>query len=239
MSTELNKFNFEIRSLQEAMDYAKLIADSDLAPKDYRGKPGNVLIAIQFGYEIGLLPLQAVQNISVISGRPAVWGDAMLALVQSNSLCEYIRETFKDNKAFCAVKRQGEDEHISTFSVEDAKKANLWGKPGPWTQYPERMLRMRARGFALRDKFSDILKGISMQEEVMDYYVQVVEDNKSEAKNKIATLINEKSGESQILLDKIESAVTLNDLMVAKEMLKEKHAEIVKKTESGELDGQN
>lgn len=170
MSTELSTFSFEITSMQQAMDYAKIIADSDLAPKDYKGKPGNVLVAIQYGMEIGLKPLQAIQNIAVINGRPCVWGDAMIALVQGHPLCEYIKESIHDGKATCTVKRRGdEDEYTVTFSVDDAKKAGLFGKAGTWQQYPNRMLQMRARGFALRDKFSDILKGLISKEEAMDY----------------------------------------------------------------------
>lgn len=178
MTNEIATFNFEIRSLTDAMEYAKLIAESDLVPKDYKGKPGNVLVAIQYGMEIGLKPLQAVQNIAVINGRPAIWGDALIALVMGNPLCEYIKEEIKNGIATCCIKRRGQDEHITSFSIDDAKKANLWGKVGPWSQYPERMLQMRARGFALRDKFSDVLKGLAMAEEVMDYKVNIEEPSK-------------------------------------------------------------
>ncbi len=55
------------------------------------------------------------------------------------------------------------------ISKEDAKKAGLWGKAGPWSQYPKRMLQMRARSFALRDKFADALSGLIMAEEAQDY----------------------------------------------------------------------
>jgi hypothetical protein len=237
MSQELTKFNFEIGSLKDAMEYSKLIADSDLAPKDYRGKAGNVLIAIQFGSEIGLLPLQAIQNIAVINGRPTVWGDAMIALVQSHPLCEYIKEYMKDGTAFCTVKRRGEEEYTYEFSKEDAKQANLLGKAGVWSQYPDRMLQMRARGFALRDKFSDILKGIAMREEVEDYQVVNIVENKTESQNKIATLIADKHNELSL---KIENAKSVEDLKEVqsevKNLLKEKHAQL---TNKGGFDGQN
>lgn len=238
MSQELTKFNYEIGSLKDAMEYAKLISESDLAPKDYRGKAGNVLIAMQFGSEVGLLPLQAIQNISVINGRPAIWGDAMIALVQNHPLCEYIKEYIKDSTAYCTVKRRGEDEYTYQFSKEDAKQANLLGKPGVWQQYPNRMLQMRARGFALRDKFSDILKGIAMREEVEDYQViDGMEIKVNQAKNKISELIANKSNDG--LLSKIENANTIDDLKTAKNeittLLKEKHAQLVK---SEEVNGQ-
>ena len=58
-----------------------------------------------------------------------------------------------------------------TFSAEDAKRAGLAGKSGPWTQYPDRMMQLRARAFALRDTFADKLRGINVREEVQDYQV--------------------------------------------------------------------
>jgi len=147
---------------------AEILADSDLVPKDFRGKPGNTLVAIQWGAEIGLGALQAVQNIAVINGRPALWGDAVIALVRSSPLCEFIIETDDGNTAACRVKRRGEPEQTRTFSMEDAASAGLKGKQGPWQQYPKRMRQMRARAFALRDVFADVLKGIPMAEELQD-----------------------------------------------------------------------
>lgn len=240
MTQELTKFNYEIGSLKDAMEYAKLISESDLAPKDYRGKAGNVLIAMQFGSEIGLLPLQAIQNISVINGRPAIWGDAMIALVQNHPLCEYIKEYIKDNVAYCTVKRRGEDEYTFTFSKEDAKTAGLLNKPGVWTQYPNRMLQMRARGFALRDKFADVLKGIAMREEVEDYEViDNVSIKVNAAKDKLNDLIANKSND--VLLAKIENANSIEDLKTAKNeitnLFKEKHAQLIKNNE--ESNGQS
>ena len=226
MTTELTKFNFEITSLENAMQYAKLIADSDLAPPSYKNKPGNVLIAIQYGVEIGLLPLQAIQNIAVINGRPTIWGDAMIALVQNHPLCEYIKEYIKDNTAYCTVKRRGEDEYTYQFSKEDAKQAGLLSKAGVWQQYTNRMLQMRARSFALRDKFSDVLKGIAMREEVEDYQYVDKAAAQNEASNKIKELLEQKPQSE--LITKIESATTLEDLKEAKQLLKQKHAELTK-----------
>jgi hypothetical protein len=66
------------------------------------------------------------------------------------------------------VKRRGEPEQSRTFTDQDAEKAGLKGKPGPWTQYPKRMRQLRARAFALRDVFPDVLRGLPVAEEVMD-----------------------------------------------------------------------
>lgn len=163
-------FSLAPRSLEEAFRLADMLADSEMVPKDFRGKPGNCMIAIQWGAEIGLKPLQALQNLAVINGRPCLWGDALIALVRSSPLCEHIIESMAPNgTATCLVKRRGEPEQARSFSDADAKTAGLLGKQGPWQTNPARMKQMRARGFALRDVFPDVLKGIALAEEVMDY----------------------------------------------------------------------
>ena len=109
-----------------------------------------------------------------MNGRPAVWGDAAIGLVRASGLCEYVKEWIEgegdEAVAHCETMRRGEPECIKrAFSIEDAKKAGLWGKSGPWQQYPFRMLQLRARAFCLRDAFADILKGLGIAEEVRDY----------------------------------------------------------------------
>ena len=170
MGQELVEFSFQPKTLEEAMKFAELVSKSDLVPKDYKGNPGNVLIAIQWGNEIGLKPLQALQNIAVINGRPCLWGDAALALVRGSGLVEDFREDLHEPSmtATCTIKRKDQPTPIiRTFSKADAEKASLWGKNN-WSGYPKRMLQMRARAFALRDGFTDVLKGISVAEEQQD-----------------------------------------------------------------------
>jgi hypothetical protein len=162
-------FSLAPRNLDEAFRLADMLADSDLVPKDFKGKPGNVMIAMQWGMEVGLKPLQALQNIAVINGRPSMWGDAVLALVRASPLCEYVlEEEDGSGTAVCRAKRRGEPEQIRTFSNVDAKTAGLLNKAGPWTTSPKRMKQMRARSFALRDVFADVLKGMDVTEVVLD-----------------------------------------------------------------------
>lgn len=162
------QFDLSPQNFEQALTFANYLADSELVPKDFKGKPGNCLVAIQWGMEIGLKPMQALQNIAVINGRPALWGDSVIALVRGSAVCEYIIETQTDDEAVCKVKRRGEQEQMRSFSRKDAHAAGLLGKQGPWTQYPKRMMQMRARAFALRDVFPDVLKGLPVAEEVMD-----------------------------------------------------------------------
>lgn len=160
------------RNLDEAMKFAEIMSRSNIVPKDYQGNPGNILVAVQWGMEIGLQPLQAMQNIAVINGRPSLWGDSLLALVQGSGLLESFHEEITADGATCTVKRKGMPEAKRTFLREDAKQAGLLGKQGPWTNYPKRMMQMRARAFALRDMFADVLKGMASAEEVSDMPVE-------------------------------------------------------------------
>ncbi|SOO08777.1 hypothetical protein [Xanthomonas citri] len=162
------QFDLSPQTFEQALTFADYLAESDLVPKDFKGKPANCLIAMQWGAELGLKPLQALQNIAVINGRAALWGDAVLALVRNSPVCEFVEEWDVNETAHCKVKRKGEKEALVTFSMEDAKKAGLVGKQGPWTQYPKRMRQMRARAFALRDVFTDVLRGMAIAEEIMD-----------------------------------------------------------------------
>ena len=162
------RFDLSPRNFDEAWRMADILANSDMVPKDFKGKPENCLIAIQWGSEVGLKAMQALQNIAVINGRPALWGDAVIALVRNSPLCESIVETDDATSSTCTVKRRGEPPQSRTFTDDDAKAAGLLGKSGPWTQYKKRMRQMRARAFALRDVFPDVLRGLPVAEELMD-----------------------------------------------------------------------
>lgn len=159
-------------SAEDVFRLAQLIYNSRLAPKGY-DTPEAVTIGILKGLELGLKPIQALGTIAVINGRPSIWGDGALGLVRSSGLCDYVTETLEgegENRvAICEVMRRGEPKPIiRKFSVDDARKAGLWGKGGPWSQYPNRMLQMRARSIAIRDGFADVLQGLMLAEEARD-----------------------------------------------------------------------
>ena len=168
MSTEITKFapqNFE-----ELLKFAEMASKTDLVPVQFKNKPFDIVVAGQMGAELGLQLMQALQNIAVINGRPSIWGDALIAIVSAHQDCDDIKEEFdeKTMTAICTVKRKGRSATVGKFSQQDATTSKLWGKSGPWTNYPKRMLQMRARGFACRDAFPDALRGIITREEAED-----------------------------------------------------------------------
>jgi hypothetical protein len=153
---------------------ANAVVKSGMAPKGV-DTAEKAMVAIMHGLEVGMTPMTALQSIAPINGRPAIWGDGALGLVQASGLLEWHKEYYtgtpgKDEyAAICEVKRKGDPEvKKGEFSIADAKQAQLYGKPGPWQQYTKRMLKMRARAFALRDGFSDVLRGLHIAEEAQD-----------------------------------------------------------------------
>lgn len=161
---------FVPNTMDEAWRLSQALAASGMIPKAYGNDANKVMVGIMAGAEVGFTPFAALQSIAVIGNNPSIWGDGALALVQSSGLLEDMEETDDGNIATCRVVRVGRSTPIvRTFSMEDAKRAGLSGKSGPWTQYPARMRQMRARAFALRDGFPDVLKGLHVAEEVRDY----------------------------------------------------------------------
>ena len=159
---------------ESAYRIANAVFKSGMAPNGI-DTPEKAMIVIMHGMEVGMTPMMALQSIASINGRPSIYGDGALGLVQGSGLLEWHKEYYegeegKDSyKAVCEVKRRNDKEvKRGEFSIADAKLAKLFGKVGPWTQYLKRMLQMRARGFALRDGFSDVLRGLHIAEEAQD-----------------------------------------------------------------------
>jgi hypothetical protein len=179
---------------------ASIMSKSGMVPSEFRMKPEKCFVAMQLGMEVGLGFMAAIQTISVINGKPALYGDGIPAVIQGRGQCEKWEEYFEldgekmkhypgptdlnqwpDNlTAVCILRRKGFDEPFEGyFTVADAKRMGKWNKPekqgglSVWQKYPLRMLKMRARGFATRDGFSDHLKGMAIYEEVQDNPVRV------------------------------------------------------------------
>lgn len=161
-------------SLSDYIEFGKMVAPTQFAPKALQGKPADCALAMMYGSELGVTPMAALQNICVINGKPAVYGDLLLALCMAKPICVYVKEKIEgegdEMVATCETLRRGyESPTVRTFSMADAKAAGLLQKDGPWRQYTARMLAMRARGFALRDAFPDVLRGVISAEEAQDY----------------------------------------------------------------------
>jgi len=158
-------------NIEEAYRLAQYVSKSGLAPQGMK-TPEQCMVAIMHGLEVGLPPMQAVQKIAVINGRPSIWGDAVPALLLSKGF-RLSEQEVKDGHQ-CTITRPDGQVIVRQFTVNQAKAAGLWGKNGPWQQYPQRMLQMRARSLAARDGAADVLAGMYLAEEAQDIPVDAI-----------------------------------------------------------------
>ncbi len=168
---------FQPRNLTELMTWAKLVVASGLVPHSEKtGKGMNqagVVICVQMGAELDISPAQAIQNMAVINGRPSIYGDLGLAIFFRDAAYKTFEERapdecLKKGEGWCRIEMKDGRVIERTFSMVDAKTAHLWGKAGPWTNYPGRMFMFRARWWAMRDSAPGVFKGCNSREEMED-----------------------------------------------------------------------
>ena len=168
---DLVQANPEFQRFEIAKRIAHTLAQSNLVPDAYRGRPNDCFVAINMGAELGMEPFQAIQSIAVIDGKPCLYGDGLIGVVRASSKCEWIEEEIApDGKsATCRTQRKGDRNPIErTYSMTDAMLAGIDSKTN-WRKHPKRMLQMRARAYCLRDAYPDLLKGLGMVEELVDH----------------------------------------------------------------------
>lgn len=165
-----------LTSFDELQRLAMMISSSGMGGS-FNGNPAAAAVAMLVARELGQSDMWGIQNIAVINGRATVYGDGLLGLCKAHP--EWDPELFEEkefgtigNDGYgwtCQAPRFGNRTVNRTFTWADAKRAGLLGKSGPWTQYPGRMIQLRARAFALRDQYPDILRGSKSSVEVADY----------------------------------------------------------------------
>jgi hypothetical protein len=160
-------------SFDEAMKIARVVSQSGMAPKSYQDNEAKILVGFMIGAELGLTPMQSLRGIAMIGNNPNVWGDVALGLVMGSGLVEDMSEVQEgdfdninngDGVAVCTIKRRGRPTPVCVeFGMQDARRAGLLTKAGPWRDgYRPRMCQMRARAFAMRDLFADVLSGLGV-----------------------------------------------------------------------------
>jgi hypothetical protein len=185
-------------TLGELAMVAAAVINGGMAPESYtvpdeQATKSRIMLGIMKGAEVGLPPITALSTIAIINNRPCIWGDGAQALILRSGVMSDYEETWEGGQEkvgageemhepisadfpdtlTCVVRmwRSGiETAFEGRFSVRDAKRAHLWAntRKQPWLHFPRRMLKVRARAFAQRDGFADVLAGLSIREEIED-----------------------------------------------------------------------
>lgn len=165
----------QLRSFDDLYRFAQAVVKSkDFAPRGL-DTAEKVMLAIQTGMELGFSLMRSLSAVIVVNGRPGLYGEAVLALVHDRNVCSRppvltTEGTGDERRGVCRFQRKDMPEAIeTTFSVADAKRAKLWGKQGPWSDYTDDMLQWRALARANKRYFSDVTLGLALKEELDDY----------------------------------------------------------------------
>jgi hypothetical protein len=152
----------------EYLRLAERISKTAMVPATLRGKPDEVLAVVMYGAELGIGPMQALQQINFISGKPSAAAELLRALVMEAGH-QFILVT-DSTKATARCRRKDWDEwQETTFTMDDAHRANLGAGDG-WKKYPDQMLGARVTSKACRMWFADVIAGMSYTpEEVIEF----------------------------------------------------------------------
>ena len=154
--------------LDQQINYAKAMAVSNLLPVAYQHHPENVLVALAQGQALGIAPIQAMNQINVIKGKPALSADLIAALVRRAG--HKLRVEGDDTYAQATIIRADDPDYTPKpirWDMERAKRAGLLGNPS-WQKYPAAMLRARAISEAARAWANDALYGFIYTPEELD-----------------------------------------------------------------------
>lgn len=145
--------------MTDRIEHAKIVAQSSLIPAEYRGKPADIVWAMDIGDALGVPYTQVMQSMVVARGKMTMSADLMGAVVRRAGHKLRLRE---DGDSVTATLIRADDpdyEFAVTWDKAKAQAAGLWGSRGPWQQYPRQMLRARAITEVCRQGASDALAG--------------------------------------------------------------------------------
>ena len=139
---------------------AQKIANTPFVPTAFRGKPEAVFAAILYGDELGLGPMQSLNSIHVIEGKPSMSPELMRALVARAGHRLDVKLASNDKVILWGKRADNDSEATVEWSMKDAQQAGLAGR-GAWKTYPRAMLLARATSEICRMIFSDCIMGLS------------------------------------------------------------------------------
>lgn len=158
----------ELTTIQSQKEYAEILSASNLLPRAYQKQPANVFTAMAMGEALGLKPIEAINSINVIQGKPALSAELMGAMVRRAG--HKLRITCTKNPPTATATLIRKDDPDAPFTVtwdeKAAARAGLWMSTPSWQKYPDQMMRARAITEVCRMGAADALSGFYTAEEL-------------------------------------------------------------------------
>jgi len=137
---------------------AKNLAMSMIIPADLRGKPADVLVIVLYGQELGLAPMQAINTIDVVKGRPSLRANLWVALARKAGHKVRVIEETADSCTVRVIRHDDPEPHIVKYTLEDAKIAGLLSNDN-YRKNPKAMLYARAASTCCRRACPEVAMG--------------------------------------------------------------------------------
>jgi hypothetical protein len=161
-----------VEIMERAFKFSEIIAQADIIPTHYKGKPANVFVAVQSALRMNLDPMLVMQNTFIVSGKLGMNSSFAIALANSSGLFESgIRYKIVGGgdklevTAYAMLKNGGEISY--TIGMKEAIAEN-WTKNPKYKSLPELMLRYRAATLLIRTHVPEVINGMHMVEEIED-----------------------------------------------------------------------
>lgn len=145
-------------AMSAAHKLSSVLCNTAMVPKAFRGKPDDGAAAILYGAEIGLQAQQALQQVFVIHGQPAIYARTMVALLKAKGFRFETTDVSDQSVTVTGTSPRGETE-TSTWTIERAKKAGYTSN-AKYQSDPQAMLYAKAASEVSRRLAPDVLLGI-------------------------------------------------------------------------------
>lgn len=165
--------------------------------------PEKLMTVMQTGKELGMAPMQTINNINVIKGKTVISAAGLGAMLKRRNVEFIWTKDFvtEDGKQITEI----EFEWISTvtnrpktakFSVswQEMERAGFTTKDN-WQRMPKNMLRARCMAYGVRALFPEILLGVYTDSEIVDAPIEGHDD-------KTYNTITNEEGEVTIIEEK-------------------------------------
>lgn len=191
LTTTENSMSLFAQELDRMKQMATMLANAKMLPDDIN-TPEKIFLLMQQGKELGLSPMQSINNIYVINGRTAINTNMMAALIKRSGKYKFtvMEWTSKICKMefFERVSDAWESLGVIDYTIEEATHAGFF-KPNKygnvsmgWAKYPKEMMKARCLSRGARMYCADVIQGMydvdELKEEIVEIDAKVVTGKK-------------------------------------------------------------
>lgn len=173
MSTELSLYDKD--KFDSAVKIAQTLAKSKMVPVSIQGKPEDIFAILVMGAEIGIKPMQALNSINVIQGKPTISPQLMMAMIRGKlpGCVIDIKSNEEAQTVTCRTARSKDElanglYYEAVWDMDRAKRMGLSSKDN-YIKQAKTMLTWRSVAESCRITFPDIIMGLYCPEEFQDF----------------------------------------------------------------------